>query len=92
MLVIHIVITGSAIGLKICTIATEIKNYESIIKKNKKTHYKIVLLAKSKLNSIEFLICKALIDWNINHDKLVLINNVLREYDNIKKEIKNLKT
>ena len=38
----------------------------------------MVLVAKSKLNSIEFLISKILIDSNISHDKLVLINTVLK--------------
>ena len=33
----------------------------------------------------------ALINSNINRDKFVLINNVLKEYGNVKKEIKNLK-
>ena len=33
----------------------------------------------------------ALINSNINRDKFVLINNVLKEYDNVEKEIKNLK-
>ena len=49
------------------------------------------MLAKSKLNSIEVLISKGLIDSNISHDEFVLINNVLKEYDNMKEEIKNLK-
>ena len=31
-------------------------------------------------------------DSNINHVKFVLINNSLKEYDDIKEEIKNLKT
>ena len=84
--------TSSAIGLKICEIAAGIKKYESIIKKKKKKHDKIVLLAKSKLNSIEVLISKALIDSVISHDEFVLINNVLKEYNAMKKEIKNLKT
>ena len=47
-------------------------------------HDKIVLLAKPKLNSIEVLISKALIDSNISHDEFILINNVLKEYDDIK--------
>ena len=51
-----------------------------------------MLLAKSKLNSIEVLISKALIDSNISHDEFILINDVLKEYDNMKEEIKNLKT
>ena len=52
--------------LKICAVAAGIKTYKSIIKKNKKGHSKIVLLAKSKLTSIEVLIFKALIDSNIS--------------------------
>ena len=48
-------------------------------------HDKKVLLAKTKLNSIEFF--KALIDPDISHDKLVLINNVLKEYDDMKEEL-----
>ena len=85
---IPIRITSSAIGLKICTITAGIKKYKSIIKKKK--YDKIVLLAKSKLNSIEVLISKALIDSNISHEEFVLINNVLKEYDELKEEIKNL--
>ena len=50
-----------------------------------------MLLAKSKLNSIEVLISKALIDSNISHDEFVLINKMLKEYDVMKEEIKNLK-
>ena len=63
-------ITSSAIGLKICGITAGIKN--SIIKKKKKMHDKIVLLSKSKLNSIEVLILKALIDSVIIHDIMFL--------------------
>ena len=46
-------ITSSVIGLKICAVAAGIKKYKSIIKKKKKKYDKIVLLAKSKLDSIE---------------------------------------
>ena len=49
-------ITSSAIGLKICAITAGIKKCKSIIKKKKKKHDKIILLTKSKLNSIEVLI------------------------------------
>ena len=43
---IPIRITSSAIGLKICAITAGIKRYKSIVKKKKKKHNKIVLLAK----------------------------------------------
>ena len=86
---IPIGITRFVIGLKICVITAGIKKYKLIIKKKKKKHDKIVLLAKSKLNSIEVLICKALINSNISHDEFVLINNLLKEFCGIKEEIKN---
>ena len=88
---IPIGIMSSAIGLKIFAITAAIKKYNSI-KKKKKKHDKIVLLAKSKLNSIEVLNSKALIDSVISHDEFVLIHNVLKEYSEMKEEIKNLKT
>ena len=46
------------------------------------------MLAKAKLNSVEVLISKGLIDLNITHDEMVSINNVQKEYDNMKEEIK----
>ena len=63
--------------------------FKSIIKNKKKKHDKIVLLAKPRLNSIEVLISKALMDSNISHEGFVLINNVLKEYDDMKKETKS---
>ena len=71
---ISIGITSSGIGLK----TAGIKKYESIIKKKKNNHDKLVLLAKSKLNSIEVLISIALIDSVIIHDEFVLINRITR--------------
>ena len=51
------------------------------------------MLGKTKLNSIEVLISKALIVSNISYYVFVLINNVLKEYDDMKEEeINNLKT
>ena len=84
---IPIGITSSAIGLKICAITAGIKKYKSIIKKKKKKHDQTVLLAKSKLSSIEVLISKALIDSNISHVKFVLKNNVLKKFYDIKSNI-----
>ena len=49
------------------------------------------MLAKTKLNTIEVLSFIALIDSYINHDELISVNNVLREYSETKKEIKNPK-
>ena len=46
-----------------------------------------VLLVKDKLNPIDVLIFKFLIDSYNSHDKFVSVNNVLREYYEMKKEI-----
>ena len=51
-----------------------------------------MFLAKAKLNSIKVLLPKALFDWNISHDEFVLVNNALKEYYDMKEEIKDLKT
>ena len=48
---VPIVMTSSTIGLKVCAITVRIKKYKSIIKKKKKKHDKIALIAKPKLNS-----------------------------------------
>ena len=63
--------------------------YKSIIKKKKKLHDKIALLAKSKLNNIEVLISKALIDSNTSHDEFVSKNNVFKEFYDMIEEIKD---
>ena len=72
-------IVSSALGTKIYAITARIKMHKLIIKKKKKKQDKIVLLAKSKLNTMEVLISIALIDSYINYDEFVLVNNVLRE-------------
>ena len=54
--------TSFAIGLKICVITAGIKKYKSVIKKKNKKYDKIVLLGNDKLNTIEVLISKALIN------------------------------
>ena len=86
---IPIGIASSTIGFRICVITTGVKKYKSIIKKKRTKHDKIVLLEKSRLSSIEVLIPKALIDSNISHDEFVLTNNVLKEFYDMKEEIKN---
>ena len=52
----------------------------------------MVLLTWPKLNSTETLISKALNDSVVSQDEFFLINNVLKEYNEMKEEIKNWKT
>ena len=63
---IPIEIASSKIGLNICVITPGIKKCKPIIKKNRKKHDQIILLAKSRLNNIEVLTSKALILVKMN--------------------------
>ena len=85
-------ITSSAVGIKICAITAGIKKYKPIIKTKNKKYDEIVLLGKTKLNTIGILISNTLTDSNISHDEFVPINNVLREYNEMKEEIENPET
>ena len=51
-----------------------------------------MLLKKDKLNNIEVLISKALIDLYISHEEFVSVNNVLGEYYEMTKEMKTPET
>ena len=51
-------------------------------------HDEIVLLGKVKLNTIKILISKSIIDSYISHDEFISVDSVLREYNEMKQEIK----
>ena len=82
-------IKSSATTIKTCAKTADIKKCKSTIKKKKKSHDKIVLIAEGKLDTIEALISKVLIVSYINHDEFFSINNVLREYNETKHEKKS---
>ena len=56
-----------------------IKKLLSITRNKKKQHDKILVLAKSKLNSIETLVSQALADMEISHEEYVTILNAERK-------------
>ena len=91
MFLVSVGITNSVVGIKVCAIAAGIKKYKLIIKKKKKNkHDEIVLLRKIKLDTVEVFICKSLIESYISHQEFVSVNNVLREYNEVKEEIKKI--
>ena len=90
LVAVSVGIRSSPVKLKIYAITTGIKKYKSIIKKKKKKHNEIVLLGKSKLNTIEDLIFKALNNSYISHDKFVSLNSESKEYTEMEQEIKRL--
>ena len=56
--------------------------------RNKKKHNKIVMLARSKLNSIESKISKALMDNEISHEDFETIINEEKKYQELKESIR----
>ena len=54
----------------------------------KKKHSKIVMLARSKLNSIESKISKALMDNEISHEDFETIINEEKKYRELKESIR----
>ena len=66
----------------IFSLTTEmIKKLLSITRNKKKKHDKILILAKSKLNSIETLVSQALIDMEVSHEEF---NAIIREIKNMR--------
>ena len=67
-----------------------VKKLLNITRNKKKKHYKILMLAKSKLNSIETqAISQALIDMDISHEEFV---TTLKEKDKYEKMKDNLRS
>ena len=73
----------------IFSIAKGIIKILKITRNKKKKHDNILMLAKSKLNSIEILISKALNDMEISHEEFTIILNEKDKYDKMKYKIIN---
>ena len=67
-----------------------IKKLMKTTKNKKKKHDKILMLAKRKLNSIEILVSKALIDMEISHEEFISILKEKDKYEKMKKNVKNV--
>ena len=67
-----------------------IKKLLSITRSKKKKHYKILILAKSKLNSIETIVSEARIDMEINHDELITILKEKDKYEKMKENVRDV--
>ena len=61
-----------------------IKNFLSMTRNKKKIHDKMLMLAKSKLNSIETLVSQALIDKEISHEERITILKRKDKYEKMK--------
>ena len=62
----------------------------SITRKKKKKCDKILILAKSKLDSIETLVFQAIIDMEISHEEFNVIIREKQKYEKMKENVRNV--
>ena len=83
-------IAGESFTLIFSLTTRIIKRLLSITRNEKKKHEKILMLAKSKLNSNETLVSQALIDMEISHEVFVLILKEKDKYEKMKENKSNV--
>ena len=82
---------ASASFTLIFSLTTEIiKKLLSITRNKKKKHDKILMLAKSKLDSIETLASQALIDMEISHEEFNAIIWEKEKYERMKENVRSI--
>ena len=69
-----------------------VKTFLNITRKKKKKHNKIIALARSKLNIIEYVISQSLIDFEITHEVFSKIIYEKNNYEQIIDNIRNVKS
>ena len=66
-----------------------VKKLLNITRNKKRKHDKILILAKSKLNSIETLISQPLIDMEISPEEFITILNEKYNYEKMKDNLRS---
>ena len=84
-------VIGATVGIASASFSFAFSVVVGIVKKllktkrnKKKKHNRIVMLARSKLNSIEFLISQALINFEFSHENCMTIINEKKNYLELK--------
>ena len=67
-----------------------IKTLLSITRNKNKKYDKVLMLAKSKLDSIETLLSQALIDMEISHEEFNAIIREKQKYERMKENVRNV--
>ena len=90
-------VVGAPVGIASASFTLFFSLTTGIVKKllsitnKKKKHNKILMLAKSKLNSIETLITQALIDIELSHEEFIAILKEKDKYEKIKGNLRSEK-
>ena len=92
-------VIGAPIGIRSASLSLAFSLCAGLVKKllkatknKKKKHNKIVMLARSKLDSIEGKISEALINDHISHEDFIRIINEERNYRELKESIRMIKS
>ena len=83
-------IIGASCHFTFSITSGSVKKFLKTIRNKKKKHNKIIMLARSKLNSIESKISKALMDNEISHEDFETIINEEKKYRELKESIRML--
>ena len=67
-----------------------VKKLLSITSSKKKKHDKVLIFAKSKLNSIETIVSQALVDMEICHEEFIGIFQEKGNYKKMKENVRNV--
>ena len=86
---------GTPLGIASASLSLAISLSTGIVKKllkktrdKKKKHNKIIMLARSKLNSVESKVSEALINSDISHENFMIIINEEKNYRELKESIR----
>ena len=85
-------IAGASLTLIFTVTIGVVKTLLNITRKKKKTHNKIIALARSKINIIENLISQALVDFERTHEEFSKIIYEKNNYEQIIDNIRNVKS
>ena len=83
-------ISSASFTLFFSLTAGVIKKFLSITRNKKKKHDKILMLTKSKLNSIEPFVSQALIDMEISHEEFNAIIRGKEKYERVKENVRSV--
>ena len=78
-----------SLSFSVCTVL--VKKLLKATRNKRKKHNEIVMLARSKLNSIESKISEALLNNKISHEDFMTIINEERNYRDLKESIRMMK-
>ena len=84
-------ITSASLSLAFSLCTGLVKKLLKVTRNKKKKHNKVVMLARSKLNSVVSKISEALINNQISHEDFITIINEERNYRELKESIRMMK-